>query len=186
MFFWQDTDLQHICTQNASCASIPDSGKSFLLHCIMCDDKVNMSTVQLVYEAYPQAISTCDIYGELPIHYLLRDGNFNNENYLATNKLRFILSKCRDCVNIPDSPGQGRTPQTAYDLSLSGPAFVQRLLLLAKPEMNLQLYRELNYNVRRMGMFLGFAAITADESQCFMHNMRIKNFDCFRMITSYL
>jgi hypothetical protein len=177
--------VQYICTHHANCASIPDTYNIFLFHYAMWK-KANVSIVKLVYEAYPQAISTCNIEGRLPIHYLLSCGNFNTENDLVTNKLRFILSKCPDCVNIPDSPLIFQTPRTAYELSLSQPTFVQRLMLLAKPEMNLQLYRELNYNARRMGMFLGFTANTADGSQCFYHRMQIKNFDCFRVIISYL
>jgi hypothetical protein len=37
------------------------------------------------------------------------------------------------------------------------------LVLLAKPEMNLKRYRNLNYKARRMGMFLGFTAKTTAD-----------------------
>ena len=143
-----------------------------------------MSVVKLVYEAYPQAISKFDFNGKLPIHVLFTSTDYTvKENWtdMATDKLRFILSKCPDCVGISDSFFN----PTAYQLSLSMPTFVQRLVLRAKPDMNLQLYHKLNYTARRMGMFLGFAAKTADGSQCFMHRMQIKNFDVFRLIISY-
>ena len=76
--------------------------------------------------------------------------------------------------------------QTAYDYSLSHPIFVQRLILNAKPDMNIQRYRELNYNARRMGMFLGFTAVTADGSQCFFKSIEYKCHDVFRVIISFL
>ena len=105
---------------------------------------------------------------------LCADEDFEND--LVIDKLRFLLCKCR-CVT---------TLKLAYDLSLSKPTFIQRLVLGANPDINVQLYRELNYTARRMGMFLGFAATTADGSKCFMHRMQIKNFDMFRVIISYM
>ena len=144
---------------------------------------ISLETVKLIYECYLQAISCADINGRLPIHYLFDYDKFFSEKDLATNKLRFILSKCPDCASIPDSSSQFKT---AYQLSLSEPTFVQRLVLRAKPDMNLQLYRELNYTARRMGMFLGFKAKTENNAPLMFSCMRLRNMDVFRVIMSFL
>ena len=157
--------VRYICTHRASVASISNNDNRLPLHLAMFNDGASMSMVQLVYKAYPQAISVGDVKGRLPIHYLFDQGPilyrfnrsaFHVETDLNTAKLRFILSKCPDCVSIPDSP-TWQAHQTAYDFSLDHPTFVQRLMLNAKPDMNIQRYRELNYTARRMGMFLGFS-----------------------------
>ena len=182
--YGRDEIVRYICTRHAKCASIPSSDKRLPLHDAMFSEEASMSVAKLVYEAYPQAISIGGVDRELPIHVLFTsEHTFKNETDLATDKLRFILSKCPDCVSISRCPPFFNQP--AYQLSLSKTTFVQRLVLRAKPDMNLQLYHKLNYTARRMGMFLGFAAKTADGSQCFMHRMQIKNFDVFRLIISY-
>jgi hypothetical protein len=55
-------------------------------------------------------------------------------------------------------------------------------VLRARSDMNLQLYRELNYNARRMAVFLGFTAKTEDDSQCLFNRLQIRNFDVLRVI----
>ncbi len=147
----------------------------------MFTKKANNAIMKLVYKAYRQVISTPSCEGRLPIHCLLIHGTFINQTDLATDKLRFILSKCPDCVDIPDYK-----TTNAYGYSLSKPSFVQRLILNAKPDMDRQLYRELNFSARRMGMFLGFKAKTADNKPCFFEKMQGKNFDTFRVIISFL
>ena len=100
------------------------------------------------------------------------------------------LCKCPDCFNIYASlvggqeheDGEVILPYTAYQFSLFKPTFVQRLMLNAKPDMNIQRYRELNYNARKMGMFLGFIAKTADDK---LLSLKL-NYDVFRVIISFL
>jgi ankyrin repeat protein len=169
-----------ICTHHANCVSTPDSENELPLSEAISWYDASMAIVELVYDVYPQAMSICDTYGYLPIHKLFYLNSFKSENDLAANKLRFILDKYPECVNIPNSP------QNPYDLSLTKPDFVQRLMLRAQPDIDLQRYHDLNYNARRMGIFLGFTAITKDGTQSLFHKLQVKNYDSFRVMISFL
>jgi 26S proteasome non-ATPase regulatory subunit 10 len=176
--------VRYICAHQINTLSIPNSSNCLPFHCAMMSNGATMSIVKLVYEAYPQAINISTINGCLPIHHLFQQATFRNENDLATNKLRFLLSKCPGCVNLYCLSIFGY--ETAYSICLTKPIFIQRVVLRARPDMNLQLYRELNYNARRMAVFLGFTAKTEDDSQCLFNRLQIRNFDVFRVIISFL
>jgi hypothetical protein len=117
--------VRYICTHHPNVLSIPNTLNHVQLHNSM--HKARMSIMQIIYEIFHQSISISDIHGQLPIHHLMFY-YLNNENDLAANKLRFLLSKCPECVNVHGSPQDDfEVPQTTYDLSLSKPDFGQKI-----------------------------------------------------------
>ena len=164
--------------------------------------------MQLIYEAHPAAVrSATTDWGRLPIHYLLATSIFESENDEATNKLRFLLSKCPESVALLDTPPansgqQPRSPYMSLQLTLaerfriaSYPftetrnmnAVLRRLVLRAMPSLNPQELADLNYEARRMGLFLGTWAMTSvGSAPSLFHRLRESDASLFEEVVSFL
>lgn len=59
---------------------------------------------------------------------------------------------------------------------------VRRLFLKANPSPDFDTFRNLNWNERRVGMFLGYRASTPDGVQCLLRRLRFEYDDLFRHI----
>jgi hypothetical protein len=179
--------VRFLVTHCPTSATVPDRFGFFPL-CNSLNTTLSVDILKLIYNCYPCAISSASVGDELPIHYLLRHGNFEHENDLTTNKLRFLVLNYQQCKDIKI------LLEKVYDLSLSQPLFVQRLILRAKPDMDLLRYHELNYNARRIGMFLGYKAKVNNNNNYIelcgisylYRRMRIYSMDTFRITISFL
>jgi hypothetical protein len=179
--------VQFLVQQHPKCASLFSPNGWLPLHLsVTCNCPLDIT--RLVYDAYPQAVSTSttieDGYGgELPINVLMREEDFESENDLSLNTLRFLIDKYPESVGIPNVYGD-----TAYSISADKPDFVKRLILRAKPDLNPQEHADLNYAARRMALFLGFIANTGamtGEPSIWI-KLREHDLNLFKRVVSYL
>lgn len=118
----------------------------------------SLEILKAVYYAYPEGMRVYTNSGKLPLH-VHANQEFDTdicENDKVADILRFLLKVDPEAVGIAD--GNGVKP---FDVCPRENAIFRRLLLRAKPELNYPEYRELNYQPRRMGLFLSFSAINA-------------------------
>jgi hypothetical protein len=94
--------------------------------------------------------------------------------------LRFLIDKYPESVGILNAAGE-----TAYSLSEHMPAFVKRLILRAKPDLNPQEHADLNYEARRMALFLGFVAMSAGKPSIWI-KLQMCDMNLFKRVVSYL
>ena len=157
-------------------ARIPDSDGKLPLHTACEWGSIN--EIEPTYAAYPEAIKMFTNTGVLPLHYALANESSILSSEQKLHSVRFLLRHYPEAANLrdehfDDSDGPIRDDDeyyfdeyermrfTPYQMSrfVSGPE-VQRILLRARPEADLQQYRKLNYEARRQLMFLAFAACT--------------------------
>ena len=155
----------------------------------------NIPAVQILCETggqeqvrVPVAYPTDDnnwLNGWLPLHILIMRNSFRNS----------LLSKATDCFRMllhsyPEAAGiEGvfykKTPyQLAVDYDL--PPYYLRLLLRAAPDLNPAELRQLNYDERRMAMFLAFRARTSNIDPPFLARLRFEKMDLVKHVMSFL
>ena len=145
--------------------------------------RAHMRIIQAVYNAYPEAINIRGTDGLLPIH--LHTDSSRDQALCDVEIMKFLIKHSPDSLMKPyNSSGIHITP---YEEVLNRKCYVyQRMMLYADPNRHRDRYEYLNWEARRWCMFLGFKAKTADGFPCIFERMQIKNFDCFRVIVTFL
>ena len=124
----------------------------------------------------------------LPLHLLVFKIVRNNPlaqhlpeaSYLPT--LRLFLRLYPEAAGMNDT--EGLTPYSIAKC-LNGSPLLRRMLLQASPQQDLDEYHRLNWEERRMAMFLGLRAVSAAEPTI-LAKLRFKNKDLLRRVVSFL
>jgi len=174
--------VDYIGSEYPGCAEVVTTSGQLPLHIAAL--KSICSIFQPLILAYPKAIISPDIYGHLPIHLLLMNRTAiicNLEDSMEF--LRHMIHHYPQCVGIYDTYGH-----TAYSLAVNYhyPDIVKRLLLRAMPWLGPQVLSDLNYNARRLAMFLGYCSITEEGQQSIWHLLRERDLTIFKHAVSYL
>jgi ankyrin repeat protein len=188
----EDT-VKFICAKYPQTVNIVSSRGQTPMH--FAAESESLATLQLLWSLKPDLISTPDDEGRLPLHIFAEVHQENiAENGMDARCLRFLISKfpeasCMPCAN-DDSP-----------LSICRPdnPFFRRLLLratVAHPSRSglsdsavLGFSQELcrmNYDARRMAIFLAFAAINADGIPNLFCRVRASDANLLMLTLSYL
>lgn len=143
----------------------------------------NINIIKTLHYAYPEAIRTFSTDGKLPLHvFAIEDhDHVALENDVSTNILRFLLKSYPEAVNIPDANGN-----TVYSLCRQDNKFYRRLILRSMPSLNYNEYIELNYQSRRLAMFLSFAAINANGIPNIWCKLRENDMKLLQLAVSFL
>jgi hypothetical protein len=128
-----------------------------------------------LYEDYPDAIRTFTHDGYSPLHLNIYGDNDKLDDPLSdsVNVMRFLIRhypaavkirKIFDDANNPidaNVPIWRRVTTTPYQYAVKQgvPAYIRRLMLRACPEAGPNVLRRLNYDERRMAMFIGLSAV---------------------------
>jgi len=174
--------VDYIGREYPGCAEVVTPSGQLPLHIAAL--KTICSIFQPLILAYPKAIISPDIYGHLPIHLLLMNRTAINCNLEDSMEfLRHMIHHYPQCVGIYDTYGH-----TAYSLAVNYhyPDIVKRLLLRAMPWLGPQVLSDLNYNARRLAMFLGYCSITEEGQQSIWHLLRERDLTIFKHAVSYL
>ena len=158
-------------------------------------------TMLALYEAegieqfrMPIAHPTDDSYwenGYLPLHKFIRyqcfsldlDSHATSE---AADIFRWLLRLYPEAAGIEG--GLGALKATPYQLAVccEMPDYYRRLLLRAAPTLHPAELHRLNYNERRMAMFLAFRATTASTQAPLLARLRGENRDLVKRVVSFL
>ena len=130
--------------------------------------------------------------GYLPLHsfimyQLTYFGPLPSATSEAVDMLRCLLRLFPEAASIEG--GLRAYKKTSYRMAVdrSLPSHIRRLLLRAAPALNPTELRRLNYEQRRMAMFLALKAITAKHHAPFlMARLREDNKDLIRLVVSFL
>lgn len=142
----------------------------------------NVRLLRLLHAAAPDSIQRPDLEGRLPLHIFTEvHQDPITESDLEGECLRFLLKKYPAAASAIDRNGE--TPLSLCNVEN---AYVRRLLLMADPAQGMPELRRLNYSVRRMAIFLAFAAINADGIPNILCNARAKDPHLLQHILSYL
>lgn len=173
--------VTYLCSTYPACIKIPDAQGYLPLHVATGTD--NIRILSCVHSFYPQAITCFSGDGKLPLHFFAVEEYDENvsENDGAADILRFLIKKYPESVDIPDANGN-----TPFSLCRTENLFCRRLILIAKPSLNYPEYVELNYQPRRMAMFLSFAAINADGEPSIWCKLRETNMELLKLTISFL
>ena len=133
------------------------------------------------------AIITYPLNGWLSLHFLI--------NYQADLLRDSLLTKEADCFRMflrwyPEAAGiEGVDHRlTPYQLAVDGnlPPYYLRLLLRAAPDLNPAELHRLNYEERRMAMFLAFKAQTKNIEPLLLARLRFAKKDLVEHVMSFL
>jgi ankyrin repeat protein len=123
---------------------IPDDIGCLPLHSMLdCKSLFRVNAFEAVYSAFPAAINIMDNEGHLPIHHFLSYNEFDTEAMLAT--LRFLLKHHMGDLEVTLNP--------------EWPECVKRIMLRVKPQLDMAEYRELNWQHRKMAMWMAVGAV---------------------------
>jgi hypothetical protein len=128
-------------------------------------DLGSYEVLTLVHSLYPDAISiaTTDGCQNLPLHILMTVREFESPLSAEADMLRYLLRHYPAAVTIPAGPDDD--DMNVYQLAVENarPDFVRRLLLRAAPELDPDELHRLNYEERRMALFLAHCAISKND-----------------------
>ena len=128
--------------------------------------------------------------GYLPLHYVirfraeqLRDSLFSDQADL----FRMMLRMYPEAAGIIGGLGVTRR-KTPYQLAVDNdlPSYYLRLLLRAAPTLNPAELHRLNYEERRMALFLAFAARARATEPPFLARLRFAKMDLVKHVVSFL
>jgi hypothetical protein len=125
----------------------------------------------------------------LPLHLLVfkivrdnpREAHLSEVSYLPT--LRLFLRLYPEAAGMKDAD-KGETPYGVAKRK-GGSPLLRRLLLQASPQQDLDEYHRLNWEERKMAMFLGLKAVSAKEPMI-LAKLRFQNKDLLRRVVSFL
>ena len=129
---------------------------------------MNLDFIKTVYNLNSIAIHMEHIDSETPFQMFLKRAFLNNSLHKAYHTLQFFISIC------PEYAFKGSIIyDSTYIFCKQKPKYtnVCRLLLLACPQMDPKNLAELNYQARRMAMFLFYAAVPDDVNNFNIFNM---------------
>jgi hypothetical protein len=101
--------------------------------------------------------------------------------------LRVLLRYHPGAAGVPDS--YGVTPLYGIAVESGMPILIKRLLLLADPTVDPAEMRKLNFEERRMAMFLAYSAVPQTITDSFVVRLRRltnKDHSLLRLIVSFL
>mmetsp|Transcript_15635 Transcript_15635/g.34552 ORF Transcript_15635/g.34552 Transcript_15635/m.34552 type:complete len:547 (-) Transcript_15635:159-1799(-) len=142
----------------------------------------NLSLLQTIYSSSPETLKCKDLEGKLPLHVFCEmhhDPIHEMEAEAAC--LRYLLKMYPESVKVVDKLGM-----TPLDHAIEENIFMRRLLLTVDPSQSLQEIRSLNYDAKRMGIFLAFAAINAYGIPNIFCNLRTADHHLLQYALSYL
>ena len=172
-----------VCSKYPQSLQVPDSSNCLALHDAAFDGNYEQAT--LVWATYPEAIAMQDSRGRLPIHDLCEETGFDSELCPRTELLRFLIRHHPTSVSVLTNAGK-----TAYSLLCStspDATFVHRILLRVYPDLDMAAYRRLNYEARRMALFLAFSAVTSGmHEQNLLRRLTFQNMELLKEVVSYL
>lgn len=155
--------------------------------------EVNLKGAIALYQADVTVVKDRVIYSNitssrhlfLPLHILISEHNADYVLPLSNlaNHMRLLIKLYPEAAGIKD--GAGLTP---YDLAVDqefSPYF-QRLLLQADPTINPNELHRLNYNERRLAMFLAFRAVVAVPKLTIWGQLRMADKNLLRHVISFL
>jgi ankyrin repeat protein len=175
-----DPCVHYICDHYPVAAQTSNSQGSNPLH--ICAEGDSVEVMESVYSAYPENIKRVDNFGRLPLHVFVHIHQDKlEENGSEASCLRFLLRYFPEAVGMEDS-----TSETPLSLCPRGNKFMRRMLLAIRPDLSPDEFRELNYEQRRMAMFLAFAAINADGIPNIFFRLRARDLNMLKYSLSYL
>lgn len=176
----EDT-IRYICSHYPEAVSVRNSSGLTALHYAAEGD--NLAILKVLLEVYPDAITVADVDGRLPLHVFVQmhTTEILHESSPEADCLRLLLKANPTAVSVVDHVGDTPlscvTPENLY---------LRRLLLLAQPSLAPVLAQQLNYNARRLGLFLASAAINADGIPNIFSRLRSTDVHLLRLALSYL
>jgi hypothetical protein len=174
--------------------AIPNKNGALPLHSMLAElssFRLNLVAIRSVYSACPAAIKTEDNKGRLPLHYLLASserGDYTLRHSMSAgdatsgfaNCLRFVLKEYPDAVKFIQW-------STSTD---NWAEYVKRIILRIRPALSPRQFRRLNWQHRRMFIWLAYGTVSTNGQVHFILNLRnlATNgpFDMMREIVSYL
>jgi hypothetical protein len=149
-------NVKYICDKFPSAVNIENFQKSNPLH-VACEGE-SLPILQLLHNAFPSNVYKTDSEGRYPLHIFMQvHPDISPETSPEADCLRFLLKENSDAVDSEDSHHE-----SPLSICPTDNLFVRRLLLRAKPGINPTELHDLNYQQRRMGVFLAYCAINAD------------------------
>jgi ankyrin repeat protein len=133
------------------------------LHC--ATESGSNEVLKLVHTLYPDSISiaTTDGHKNLPLHILFAEGHFESPLSADADMLRYLLRHYPAAATIPAGPRDENMNPYQLAVKYEYPDFVRRLLLRAAPELDPDELHRLNYEERRIALFLVHCAISNGE-----------------------
>ena len=128
--------------------------------------------------------------GWLPLHIFIKNPTVSLRDSLCSKEAdcyRMLLRLYPEAAGIEGGVGVvcKKTPyQLAVDKKL--PSYYLRLLLRAAPDLNPAELHRLNYEERRMAMFLAFKAVTKNVRPLLLARLRSENKDLVKHVVSFL
>lgn len=183
--------IKYVCQQqNPSRAHQRNSVGLTPLHAALLISRFNsISTLCQVDQQVIREKAICSnsdtMHMSLPLHMLVRrkDYNFITPISKVADCFRLLIGYYPEAAGIMD--GKRKRPSD-FAVSLNLSPYVQRLLLPANPTIDpIELHR-LNYEQRRMVMFLAFTAVMENNELNMWKRLRGKNTDLFRYCVSFL
>lgn len=172
--------VQYICDNYANTIPLTNMHGRSAFHIAAEGDNVRL--LRLLHQSSPGSIQRTDLEGRLPLHIFCEvHQDPISEKDLEADCLRFLLREFPAGASQIDKNGE-----TALSLCNVDNIYVRRLLLMCDPSQGQTELRRLNYAVRRMAIFLAFAAINADGIPNILCNTRAKDPHLLQHILSYL
>lgn len=173
----------------------PDALGLTPLHTALHHKGVSLAIVQTICNAAPNAVSDrverADISSSwhlaLPLHLIVGHMPLTSPVSAEGDIFRYLLARAPTSASQAD--GRGSTPYTlAARASRKTPPmhpYFKRLLLRACPSVDRDEWRRLNYDERRLALWLGLKAESSDKTFCLWSRGRFPE-DLFRNIVSFL
>ena len=128
--------------------------------------------------------------GWLPLHLFIHNLKVSLSESLISEEadcFRMLLRCYPEAVGIMGGVG-ARHNKTPYQLAVDKklPPYYLRLLLRAAPNLNPAELHRLNYEERRMAIFLAFSAVTSDVQTLLLARLRFEKKDLVKHVISFL
>eukprot|EP01031_Cornospumella_fuschlensis_P028698 gene28698-34646_t len=175
----EDT-VAYICASHPEVVRVANAQGCTALHLAAEGDSARI--LQLLHAAEPENIALADAEGRLPLYVFCE---VHQEPLLERDReaecLRFLLRHYPAAVTAPSLSGE-----TALSLCNPTNRYARRLLLRAQPTLHPTELQQLNYECRRMALFLACAAINADGIPSIFSRLRSADQHLLKLCLSFL
>jgi ankyrin repeat protein len=142
----------------------------------------SLSLLTTICKASPDIIRCQDLEGKLPLHIFCEMHHDPiHEMEAEADCLRYLIKMYPDGVKIADKSGM-----TPLQHAVPENIFMRRQLLTMDPSQSIEEMRTLNYEAKRQGIFLAFAAINAYGIPNIFCNLRTRDQHLLQYALSYL